>query len=104
MYNAIIDFLWVLVHPPFWIQNSSYSEGMEEVLNEIMEKDYNLLIYGEHTIQFKEIPGMSIWNGNYPYAAYTIGNSGMAKRRTRARFNQFLGKKVIQYYREKEKE
>lgn len=84
----LYDFIWVLLHPSFWIMNYPYNEGWDKALNEAMDNKAMVFKQGACRI---ELDGLEIWVANYPYAYGTNTVSGIRpSRRTVNRLASYI--------------
>lgn len=64
----ILDPLWILVHPSYWMQNESYNAEWDKELNELMDagSDVDVTDSFGYTIMLNK---RIIWIANHPYAS-----------------------------------
>ena len=66
--DALVSFVYILVHPGYWLQNESYSAIWDAQLKKLLAKhtfkDYD----GYHA----SLGGLRIWVSNHPYASFTF--------------------------------
>lgn len=86
MKHSILNFLFTLTHPRYWIMNYGYNQAVEDVLNYIIDTSRVPDRNGTYSVYFKNT---EIWSSNYPYAYGTI-NDLRASRLTLHRFYNYM--------------
>ncbi len=64
--KAIKDFLWIVLHPSFWLMNYSYSAEWDKELRNLMKvhKFTNISRFTAY------LGTQKVWIANYPFAAF----------------------------------
>jgi hypothetical protein len=65
MLQKILQNLYFIVRPRWWLMVGTYDERWDRKLNRLLDK-YDFTEIGKHTA---ELNGREIWVSNYPYAS-----------------------------------
>ena len=86
--DKLIDFLWAIVHPGFWLMNYPYSKEWDEWMKKMLDVG-KFTDIGPFTAKLN---GVWVWINNYPYAAFTNypGEKCRPARRTIAKLKEKL--------------
>lgn len=77
--KKIKEFLWVLMHPAFWVQTATYSEAWDKKLNYLIE-NHKFEYCNEH---IAIIGNVEVWINNYPYGCMNPYHQVMSARPSR---------------------
>lgn len=66
--DALVSFVYVIVHPGYWLQNEQYSAIWDEQLKKLLAT-HKFKNYDRYNAS---LGGLRIWVSNHPYASFTF--------------------------------
>lgn len=88
--DALVNFVYVLVHPGYWLLNTPYSEIWDAQLKKLLAKH----TFKDYDGYNASLGGLRIWVSNHPYASFTF-NHVRPKRSTIRKAHQKLIRDII---------
>lgn len=86
----MIDFIFFLFRPSYWLMNSEYSKTLDdELIKALKTEEFTNISY-----YYADIGGMNLWIANHPYGSFTWYGL-RPSRRTIYEANKKLGNKRI---------